>query len=40
VVTKKGVALSGDFSYRIGFHVHCPVCGKVVAQFVDPKEAR
>jgi len=37
-VPKKGVALSGDSSYRSGFHVHCPVCGRVVAQFVDPKE--
>lgn len=36
-VPKKGAVLSGDSSYNYGFHVHCPMCGRVVAQFVDPK---
>ena len=40
VVPKKAAALSGDSSYRCGFHVHCPTCGRVVAQFVNPKETR
>ena len=39
-VPKKGAMLSGDASYNQGFHVHCPKCGKLVAQFVDPKETQ
>lgn len=37
VLPTRGAVLSGDSSYKYGFHVHCPKCGKVVAQFVDPK---
>jgi hypothetical protein len=36
-VPKKGAVLSGENSYSQGFHVHCPNCGRVIAQFVDPK---
>jgi rubrerythrin len=36
-VPKANAELSGyDFGSR-GFHVHCPRCGKVVAEFLDPK---
>lgn len=37
IVPKKGTELSGYSSGSKGFHVHCPRCGKVVAQFIDSK---
>ena len=39
-VPKKNATLSGDQTYALGFHIHCPNCGKVVAQFVNPKETK
>ncbi|MCW4025273.1 MAG: hypothetical protein NWF01_09605 [Candidatus Bathyarchaeota archaeon] len=40
VIPKKGAQLSGDPSYPKGYHVHCPQCSKVVAQYIDPKETQ
>jgi hypothetical protein len=37
VIPKNGAILSGDDWCSQGFHVHCPRCGRVVVQFVDPK---
>lgn len=37
IVPKGGVVFSGDDWSSQGFHVHCPNCGRIVAQFVDPK---
>lgn len=37
IVSKKGAELSGYTSSAKGHHVHCPKCGKVLAQFIDPK---
>lgn len=36
-ILKKDAELSGYASGSQGFHVHCPGCGKVVAQFLNPK---
>ena len=40
VVPKKGALLAGGPQYKYDFHVHCPRCSRIVAQFVDPKETR
>jgi len=40
VIPKKGALLAGGASYKYDFHVHCPRCSRLVAQFVDPKETR
>lgn len=37
-VPKKAAVLSGYASCSQGFHVHYPKCGKVIAQFVHPKQ--
>ncbi len=34
---QEGANISGDESYKYGFHVHCPQCGAVVAQFIKTK---
>jgi len=39
-VPKRGAVLSGDDWCSQGFHVHCPRCGRVVAQFLKPKRGR
>jgi hypothetical protein len=36
-VSNQDAVLSGDDWCSQGFHVHCPRCGRVIAQFVDPK---
>ena len=36
-IPKAAAVVSGDDWCSQGFHVHCPNCGRVVAQFVDPK---
>ena len=40
VIPKKGAELSGDPTYKYGYHVHCPRCSQTVVQWVDPKETR
>ena len=40
VVPKKGANLSGGPHYNQDYHVHCPRCGRIVAQFVYPKETQ
>jgi hypothetical protein len=37
-IPKKEAELSGYASGNQGFHVHCPGCGKIVAQFLTPKQ--
>ena len=40
VVPKKGAKLSGGPQYKQGYHVHCPKCGKTIAQFINPSETQ
>lgn len=34
VFPKKGAQISAWEDHPYGFHVHCPICGAVVAQYV------
>ncbi|MCW4023740.1 MAG: hypothetical protein NWF01_01735 [Candidatus Bathyarchaeota archaeon] len=38
IIPKKDAQLSGGPSYPKGYHVHCPQCGRVVAQYISLKE--
>lgn len=40
IVPKRGAVLAGGPQYAQDFHVHCPLCGRVVAAFVKPSEKR
>jgi bifunctional DNA-binding transcriptional regulator/antitoxin component of YhaV-PrlF toxin-antitoxin module len=37
VTPKKGAELSGYAAGSRGFHVHCPKCGRVVAEYLNKK---
>ena len=40
IIPKKGANLSGGPHYKQDYPVHCPDCGRIVAQFVNPKETQ
>jgi len=39
-IPKKGANLSGGPQYKQDYHIHCPNCGRTVAQFINPKETQ
>lgn len=38
VIPKKDATLSGGPQYKQGYHVHCPQCAKILAQFINPQK--
>ena len=40
IIPKKGAKLSGGPQYKQGYHVHCPQCGRTLAQFINPSETQ
>jgi hypothetical protein len=40
MIPKKDAKLSGTPGSHHGLHIHCPICGKIVASFVNPKETQ